>query len=34
MNIIDKFVVRFFGYPQSGWIDLKSQYMTKGDFFI
>lgn len=32
MNIIDKFTVRFFGYPQSGWIDLKSQYMKKGDF--
>lgn len=31
-NDLDKFVVRFFGYPQNGWIDLKSQYMTKGDF--
>lgn len=31
-NVIDKFAVRLFGYPQSGWIDLKSQYMTKADF--
>ncbi len=32
MNIIDLFVIRRLGYPQSGWIDLKSQYMKKGDF--
>lgn len=31
-NILDKIVVRTFGYPQSGWIDLKEHYMTKGDF--
>lgn len=31
-NIIDKIVVRTFGYPQNGWIDLKQHYMTKGDF--
>ena len=32
MNNIDYVVVNFLGYPQSGWIDLKSQYMLKGDF--
>ena len=32
MNKIDLFVVKRLGYPQSGWIDLKIQYMTKGDF--
>lgn len=32
MNAIDYFVVKSLGYPQSGWIDLKSQYMLKGDF--
>ncbi|RXK07720.1 4-amino-4-deoxychorismate lyase [Halarcobacter ebronensis] len=31
-NGIDKFVVRLFGYPQNGWIDLKTNYMTKADF--
>lgn len=31
-NFIDKLVIRSFGYPQSGWIDLKTHYMTKGDF--
>ncbi len=32
LNVIDKFVINLLGYPQSGWIDLKTQYMTKGDF--
>lgn len=32
MNHIDKFVVRFFGYPQSGWIDLRTHHMKKADF--
>ena len=32
LNGIDKGVIRVLGYPQSGWIDLKSNYMTKGDF--
>jgi len=32
MNQIDNIVIRQFGYPQSGWIDLKSQYMIKADF--
>ena len=31
-NGIDKFIVRLFGYPQNGWIDLKTNYMTKADF--
>lgn len=32
LNSIDKYIIKFLGYPQSGWIDLKSQYMTKADF--
>ena len=32
LNTIDSIVVRFFGYPQSGWIDLKEEEMSKGDF--
>jgi len=32
MNTLDLLVVRSFGYPQSGWIDLKKEKMTKGDF--
>lgn len=32
MNVIDKTIVRFLGYPQSGWIDFKTQYLTKADF--
>lgn len=32
LNIIDSTVVRFFGYPQSGWIDLQKEKMSKGDF--
>ena len=31
-NALDSIVVRFFGYPQSGWIDLKSEEMSKADF--
>lgn len=32
LNIIDKIIIKLKGYPQSGWIDLKSEYMTKADF--
>ena len=32
MNSLDTLVVRFLGYPQSGWIDLKKEKMTRGDF--
>ena len=32
LNSIDNIMINFLGYPQSGWIDLKSQYMTKADF--
>lgn len=32
LNFIDKIIVRFMGYPQQGWIDLKAQKMTKADF--
>jgi len=32
LNIVDKIALNFLGYPQSGWIDLKSISMTKADF--
>lgn len=32
LNVIDKGIIKFLGYPQSGWIDLKKQQMTKADF--
>lgn len=32
VNELDRYIINFLGYPQSGWIDLKTQYMTKGDF--
>ncbi len=32
INYIDKIVLTMVGQPQSGWIDLKSKYMTKMDF--
>ncbi|RXJ89118.1 4-amino-4-deoxychorismate lyase [Arcobacter sp. CECT 8983] len=32
LNTIDKYIIKFLGYPQSGWIDLKTQYMRKADF--
>lgn len=32
MNIIDRLVINFLGYPQSGWIDLQSSHMSKYDF--
>lgn len=32
LNALDKTIIRFLGYPQSGWIDLRSNYMSKGDF--
>lgn len=32
LNFIDTSVTKFLGYPQSGWIDLKSTNMTKFDF--
>ncbi len=32
LNILDKLLVKSMGYPQSGWIDLKSTNMTKFDF--
>jgi len=30
--IFDKPIIRLFGYPQAGWIDLKSTTLTKADF--
>ena len=32
LNIIDKVIIKIKGYPQSGWIDLKKERMTKADF--
>ncbi|MFV0563863.1 endolytic transglycosylase MltG [Malaciobacter mytili] len=32
LNIIDSIYLRFLGYPQSGWIDIKQNYLTKADF--
>ena len=32
LNFLDKIVIESLGYPQSGWIDLKSTKMTKFDF--
>lgn len=32
LNALDKAIIKFMGYPQSGWIDLQSNYMRKGDF--
>lgn len=32
LNNVDKVIIKILGYPQSGWIDLKNQYMLKGDF--
>ena len=32
LNIIDKIIIKIKGYPQSGWIDLKTTRMTKADF--
>ncbi|MCJ8327467.1 MAG: endolytic transglycosylase MltG [Campylobacterales bacterium] len=32
LNIIDKIIILTLGHPQNGWIDLKSNYMTKADF--
>ncbi len=32
LNTIDNIYLRFLGYPQSGWIDIKENYLTKADF--
>lgn len=32
LNILDTLILRTMGYPQSGWIDLKSTNMSKFDF--
>lgn len=32
LNIIDKVYMKMLGYPQSGWIDIKTNYLTKADF--
>lgn len=33
-NRLDSFILRFFGTPQNGWIDLGSLELTKGDLFF
>ncbi|MDR2099894.1 MAG: endolytic transglycosylase MltG [Campylobacteraceae bacterium] len=30
--VLDKLLLRFLGYPQSGWIDMKDTLLTKADF--
>ena len=32
LNNIDKFIIKMIGYPQNGWIDLKTTKMSKADF--
>jgi UPF0755 protein len=32
VNALDKAIIKFLGYPQSGWIDLRTNYMVKADF--
>lgn len=32
LTIIDRYLVRFFGYPQSGWLDIGDDVLSKGDF--
>ena len=34
VNRLDSFILRFFGSPQSGWIDLQEKVLTKGDLFF
>ncbi|WP_457593253.1 endolytic transglycosylase MltG [Hydrogenimonas sp.] len=31
INALDRYLIRFFGYPQKGWIDIGSTELTKGD---
>jgi len=32
ISVFDKVFINFLGYPQAGWVDLKSTKMTKADF--
>ncbi|MDA3966585.1 MULTISPECIES: endolytic transglycosylase MltG [Helicobacter] len=32
LTYIDKYLLRIFGYPQSGWLDIKKTRLSKGDF--
>ena len=32
LNTGDKHLLRFFGYPQSGWLDIGETHLSKGDF--
>lgn len=34
LNFIDYYTLKFIGYPQSGWIDLKATSMSKYDFLF
>ncbi len=31
LNILDRYLIKFYGYPQKGWIDLGSEKLIKGD---
>jgi len=31
LNRFDRYLLKFFGYPQQGWIDIGSNYLTKAD---
>jgi len=32
VNRLDRHLLRFFGYPQQGWIDIGTTRLTKADF--
>jgi len=34
LNVIDKIIIKSLGYPQSGWIDINQNKLTKMDFLI
>ena len=34
VGTVDKYLVGFFGSPQNGWIDIKKDYLTKGDLEV
>ncbi|NPA66382.1 MAG: endolytic transglycosylase MltG [Epsilonproteobacteria bacterium] len=33
LNLLDYYLIKTFGYPQAGWIDLKQTNLSKRDFF-
>ena len=34
VNKLDSLLLRVLGSPQSGWINIDTTYLTKGDFYI